>query len=220
MAKRNHKLSQTAIRRNLTDPTMPTASDARANLLAVWQQATEEEIEQGFDWYLRAHDLACQLHSSPTHGAGIIAALSPSTSWDNNVEGATHLATTGTAWLYQSDLFNRRALAIRNGADPGTTLGGPKVRSFWRNIAEPWRNGPVTIDRHALAILIGRPLRDNDKRLERRGMYVWTSAVYRSLARELGVPVTTLQAVTWLTWRRLYGSSFRAQHRHDLDEMF
>lgn len=219
MKKRNFTTSKTYIRRNL-DTLCPTAEDASSNLRNVLAQATDDEWTEGYDWYLSAHDVACTIAPNATVGAGILAALSPSTSWDDNLDGAAHVCETGTAWNQQCDLFNQRALAILDGASPLATLGGKKVRSFYKNILEPWRIGPITVDRHAFAVLMGRPLRSDDKRLERKGMYVWCAAVYRAEGRRLGVPPQCVQAVAWLTWRRLYSEAFRAQHRYDLDDLF
>ena len=71
----------------------------------------------------------------------------------------------------------REARAILAGADPLHALRGSKVRSFYRNIAEPLRPGPVTIDRHAVAILFGTDtptfLRLHPKLLERAHVTDW-----------------------------------------------
>lgn len=192
--------------------------------MAVLAAATDDEIEHGAEWYANARSIAADaaglFAGTVEQGCGIMAALSPSSAWDVNIDGTYHVARTGESWYYQSDLFNVRAIAIRDGASPLATLGGRKVRSFYRNILEPDRFGPVTIDRHAFNILMGRPLRSNDKRLGRKGMYVWCAAVYRSVARELGLPTSTVQAVAWVVWRNRYDSSWRASHRNDLDELF
>lgn len=223
--KRNHKASQNAIAQNRAE-LFPDFSEARANLMAVLASATDDDIDAGADWYGLANriatDAANTFGGTLRQGCGIMAALSPSSPWDANVEGTYHVCQHGTAWYCQSDVFNVRALAIRadRAADPLGTLGGRKVRSFYRNILDPQQFGPVTIDRHAFSILCGRPLRSNDKRLERRGMYVMAAAIYRSVARELGLPTSTVQAVAWIVWRNRYDATWRAQHRNDLDEMF
>ena len=81
-------------------------------------------------------------------------------------------------------------------------LGGRKVRSFYRNILGI--DSAVTVDRHAVAIVYGRPLSDREiKLLERAGAYTVIASAYRAAARRLGIAPSTLQAVTWLAWRRL-----------------
>jgi hypothetical protein len=100
----------------------------------------------------------------------------------------------------------RKADAIAAGADPLDVLGGRKVRSFYRNIVG--HTGHVTVDRHAVAIVAGRPLTDREgKVLERIGPYTYVAGAYRAAARRLGVAPTELQAVTWLVWRRLKGDA-------------
>jgi hypothetical protein len=43
------------------------------------------------------------------------------------------------------------------------------------------------------------------KILERPGAYQYVAACYRAAARRHGIPASTLQAVTWIVWRRLKG---------------
>jgi hypothetical protein len=81
------------------------------------------------------------------------------------------------------------------------------VRSFYWNILG--HASHVTVDRHAVAIVYGRALSDREiKILERCGAYAYIAASYRAAARSLGLEPSTLQAITWLAWRRLKGLDY------------
>lgn len=150
------------------------------------------------DWYNRAHDIG-RYHPA---GPGILAALSPQLRWDRNVEGLHHVADTGTAYRLALPLSNDRAIAIRNGADPDVTLCGPKVRAFYANISDPTLAGPVTVDRHALALAF--PDHALSRIIERKGAYEHVADVYRMVADAHNLKPHEVQAVTWCAYRGTY----------------
>lgn len=174
------------------------------NLQAVLDLATEADWAAGLNWYRVAHQEARNL--SVRHGltvdqaAGIIAALSPQTGWEENLRIADLFCETGAS-VHTADACGK-ALRILQGEAPLTVLGGRKVRSFFRNIAEPARAGAVTIDRHAAAILCGVDTptwnRLHQKTLERKHFYRLATGVYRAEARRLGLLPHQVQAVAWL----------------------
>lgn len=175
-----------------------------ANLDAVLDLATDEDWNAGIGWYQVAHNEAVKLSHAygltTSQAVGIIAALSPQTSWEENLRIADLLCDT-RANVHTADA-QRKALAILDGADPVQTLGGRKVRSFYANILTPFHAGPVTIDRHAAAILAGLSTPDwnttHEKVLERKHYYRIAAAVYRSSARRYGLLPNQLQAIAWL----------------------
>jgi nitrous oxidase accessory protein NosD len=171
----------------------------------IYAQALDSEHTQGKAWYSEAlaiaQAVAHGLELPAEHGAGIIAALSPQCSWDENVARALAFADGESVGAFGDAL--RKAERIRS-SHPETVLGGRKVRSFYRNIIG--QHAHVTVDRHAVAIVCGRALSDTEiKVLERPGAYVYVAAAYRATARRLGIPASELQAITWLAWRRLKG---------------
>lgn len=174
------------------------------NLQAVLDLATEADWAAGLNWYRVAHAEAVAL--SGRHGltvdqaAGIIAALSPQTGWEENLRIA-ELFCTDQSSVHTADACGK-ALRILQGAEPLSVLGGRKVRSFFRNISEPNRAGAVTIDRHAAAILCGVDTptwnRLHQKTLERKHFYRLATGVYRAEARRLSLLPHQVQAVAWL----------------------
>jgi hypothetical protein len=191
------------------------------NLTATLDRATPADIREGTGWYATAHEYARTYASaygiSTDAAAGIIAALSPQNGWDNNLQATERfLASDGEAEVH-FHLCTERARAIYNGAEPLDALGGRKVRSFYRNIARPDIAGAVTVDRHACAVLHGTDtptyLRNkaNARALERYGVYHTAAAVYRAHARTLGILPHELQAIAWITHRRIQTESIPAE---------
>ena len=200
---RNRANRQRVIARTLAQ--IPDAATMAARIDACLASATDSERADGALWYGSAKDLAKIVGDGDiAAGAGIIAALSPQCSWDENVARALSFADGEHVGATEDGL--RKARRIAAGEDPRAVLGGRKVRSFYRNIGGHAHY--VTVDRHAVAIVYGRALSDREiKILERIGAYTIIAAAYRAAARRHGLAPSTLQAITWLAWRRLKGDA-------------
>jgi hypothetical protein len=177
-----------------------------SNLQAVLDLATEEDWRAGLRWYRDAHEYAVLLSKrygvTVEQASGIIAALSPQTGWDENKRIADLYISDPTESVHTSDACGKAA-RILAGEHPEDVLGGNKVRSFYRNIVTPNLAGPVTIDRHAIAILLGCTTPEYNvgpyrKVLERKHVYRIATAFYRDVARRYGLLPHELQAVAWL----------------------
>ena len=154
---------------------------------------------EGMAWYERANSYALKLsdkHNVPyAHVAGIIAALSPLVSWEDNLKGAHSILVDGeqaSTMALGSNVV--KALWISDGSDPDTILGGRKVRSFWLNISQPHNSLDVTLDNHMVRAL-GLP---SHRYLERKGVYDAVSDGFRIVANEHGVMPHQLQAAVWI----------------------
>lgn len=183
---------------------LPDPATRAARILAIYEAATEQERSDGLAWYSEASNIAGIVSSglglSLESGAGIVAALSPQCSWDENIARALAFAEGDNPGGMGDGLAKARRIA--EGEHPLSVLGGRKVRSFCHNIAG--RLDHVTVDRHAVAIVYGRPLDDRElKILERIGPYSAIAGSYRSVARSLSIEPADLQAITWLAWRRI-----------------
>ena len=178
------------------------------------ETASDADYRDGSLWYLRAHDHALDLSEryglTVRQASGIIAALSPQIGWEQNLVIADDFTASGGTASVHFSICTERARAILDDphADPLDILGGPKVRSFYRNILNPTVPGPVTIDRHAAAILAGLPtptyLRTYPKLLNRTAIYDLCAAAYRSAARALDLLPHEAQAIAWVRHRRDY----------------
>jgi hypothetical protein len=179
----------------------------KAKLNAVLTLSTAKETAEGIVWYANAAVLAESYESQGIMrdtAAGIISALSPQTSWKVNVKCFHDLIKTGDCGWIEAN--KERAKKIMEGAQPLDVLNGPKTRSFYRNIVEPLAWYPVTVDTHALAVLLGRSATAEEKKiLEHDEYYTFFADVYREVAAEKGMIPNQVQSIAWVTWRRLKG---------------
>lgn len=199
------------------------------NIIAVYNAASEDEKVEGAAWYGKAQGHAWEIgrqampdgwiidgyvqvgddgnaydfHPNPVLwriGAGVLAALSPRMPWGRNIE-------LGMALVQGMDVRGLgkmidKAKKVWAGRDPLSVLKGPKELAFYTNILYAGQCDAVTIDTHALAVYMGRKV--NSKmysKLSRKGEYERIERAYRRAAKELGVPVSTVQATTWVAWR-------------------
>lgn len=178
------------------------------NITRVFRNASKADTLFGMDWYMRARRLAEDLDPArPRQAAGVIAALSPLTSWPLNVRNAQDVYSGLRARTLTKNA--EKADAIYHGADPLDILGGEKVVSFFWNIIAPNNATPVTIDRHAIDIACGRVQSDSERAIAIRGKsgYQIVAGMYRRaseiLSKEYNVAILPqqVQAVTWVSWR-------------------
>lgn len=181
---------------------LPDHATMAANLAATLADATRAEQDTGLAWYDTAHTftigLADRYDLPLEHAAGIIAALSPGCDWERNLTLADTMAATGDCRHPFGNAI-RKARAIWTGALPSETLGGDKVRNFFCNILAPGCIGPVTIDRHAVSVLVGHKVEGLPSR---KGYYERCAKVYREAAAQAGLAPHQVQAISWLAWRR------------------
>lgn len=183
-----------------------------ANVTKVFRMATVQEMIDGERWYADANAHAKRMSPDNVEaGAGVLAALSPMMGWDRNVALAYQAFETGKA---RGGLGANCAKAnkIMAGVDPLDVLGGDKVRNFYAAIADPTSETAVVIDRHAFDIAVGRVTNDLTRKvITKKGVYQEFAHTYEKaakiLSKELGRKITpaAVQAVTWVTWRRIKG---------------
>jgi len=195
-----------------------TDSPSVANVLAVYNGATADNVRWGLMWYPAAHSAALRMGGGRAHhlirNAGIIAALSPMNGWNNNLRKAAQVVSLRGRITVEKGKPNgiglgnnvAKAIAIYNGADPLDVLNGDKVRAFYRTIVDPTGDIDPVIDRHAFDIAVGE--KTDDKRrgiLSHKGVYHEFAAVYREAARIAGIGSAQMQAITWVQWRESLG---------------
>ena len=190
------------------------------NILAVFQLASLTERREGLAWYATAQaicsDLAVKHDVSDEVAAGVVAALSPRNRWERNVQDADALITAyrfgGREQAEKTKVCTfgkNREKAIRileeAFADGGVLmiLSGPKLKEFYSCIRGI--EGEVCIDGHAYCIWAGE--RTGLKDVPSIGVKLrrQIKADYAAAAAEVNLTPAQLQAVTWVTWRRLHG---------------
>jgi hypothetical protein len=188
------------------------------------QLASQADIIEGLYWYKRASDLAwrfIQAYEGLTMGqaCGVIAALSPNNKWERNCIDAEAMIKT---WHIGGDYnaikvctFNKnkqKAIAILNLESVDTEaivsiLNGQKVVAFYRSIMGD-RNA-VCVDGHAYAIFIGERIPTTKTPSITPKLFETIQRAYQLVAKRsvnlCGVKLspTQVQAVTWVTYRRL-----------------
>ena len=173
-----------------------------ANIINVFESATAAEDLEGRNWYTVAHDLADMItNGNARAGAGILAALSPMTEWNHNVELAREALATGKPSGHFGDAL-RKVTKIIAGEDPETVLPMiMKTGMFFRLINDPTDPDAVVIDRHAHDVAVDHRNGSEDRGLSNPRRYATLAHAYREAARQLGELPSTVQAVTWVAWR-------------------
>ena len=197
------------------------------NLMEWYMNSSEEQKEYGSTFYYNAHLIATDIgeqldytgYDATNIGSAILATLSPRTDWDKNVEYAYEYVNTG--WVRNQTVANNsKCMLLSQKYDPMQVLGRSsyKVKPFYKAILNPDQDNEVTdligfrtpvklavIDRHMGGAYFNRPLKEYQRyylgnwRVTRR----ISTATFR-VARELGVPVNTVQAVVWTVFRDKY----------------
>jgi len=181
---------------------------SRSKIFHTYIQATKQEHQEGLLWYENAHRICLEisgLASKPLESVvGVLAALSPSVSWERNVEEARAMLLGDHTVRYSTYPPNvDKAWRITEGEPPEVVLGGNKVRSFYSLILHPQDGHTVCIDRHAVKVATRREWK-SDKEASQflRTGYDRCAEAYRQVARQLRLLPHQVQAITWLVQRR------------------
>lgn len=174
-------------------------------ITAEYRNATRAQITAGEEWYPTAHSIARDMadHYGLTIGqtSGIISALSPITAWDDNIRRAwaslEDHANYGTVSRGHTAHSIANVNMILRGEDPDTVLRGNKTNAFYHAIRSAGSRGLAVVDRHAWNMLLGTVGANapTDKQ------YRTAVDLFQRASDILGVPVHTVQAVTWCAWR-------------------
>ena len=192
------------------------------NILAIYKMATPEEKRDGIVWYANAlsecNRIALDL-DIPLHiVTGVCAALSPNNKWDRNIINARDLCE---AFINGDDIdsvkvstyhaMKRKAWvileAMPNHDGVISILNGQKIVSFYRNIMG---DDTCTIDGHARNIAYGERVGLTDDKTnigikEYRDLQaLYVQACKRTRVNGRALKAFELQAITWVTWRRIH----------------
>jgi hypothetical protein len=183
------------------------------NILKVYAESTEDERADGLSWYPRARryaeDLAGRYGIAARIVSGVIAALSPMTTWEQNIKDAEEvLRIGGRARVTTYNANRRKAARILKGFEPGANLGRYKTLSFFECIEG--NPAQVCIDRHASAIAYGRALTERERKQIAGVTYERLQNAYRKAAQAVNLKPSELQAITWVSWRKKKGLDKRS----------
>lgn len=188
------------------------------NIIAIYKLATPNEIAEGIYWYLNANkdcqEIADKFNIPKHIVCGVLSSLSPNNKYERNVQNANDLID---AFINGNDMdsikvstyhtMKQKAWSILQQMpsyeETLTILNGQKIKSFFRNIMGD--ESEITIDGHA------RNIYYND----RQGLttpnthvgkleYANIQKAYQRASKKLGIKAYELQAITWVTWKRIH----------------
>ena len=199
-------------------------SQGVCNILGCYSLATTSECNQGLSWYKSAKtvalDIAIKYAISVEDVAFVIAALSPSNRWERNLIDAENLIRLFVQGEDQDVLnlsvstypaMKEKALKIlkaKTNTDKLKILKGPKITEFYNCINGDKKE--CCIDGHAYCIWLGQRLTLKDVPPISKKLREQIKADYRRATElinkdlELKYLVSDIQAITWVTWRRIY----------------
>lgn len=173
-------------------------------ILNAYKKATQEQINEGMNWYFIAHNEAVRLskeHEVPFYKVcAIISALSPATPWDRNVWDADVYLSYGNEYkrytTYKQNVRKCDKIMLANNFQEVLELfsKADKTRNFFLNIHDPMSDKHVTIDRHAMRVA------EFDQGLTPK-RYKMLHKQYTDAAKLIGILPQQLQGVTWLVQR-------------------
>lgn len=188
---------------------LTSINEMSAQIKAYYFLSTNLEKLNGEAWYANAYDecsrLADAYYMSVRTVVGIVAALSPRNKWERNISDAERIILCGSDATVSTFKANKeKALRISDGHEPLDVLVGNKVRAFFECIISAYgHTSTVCVDSHSYAVACGY-----GERVQKRNIsdfdYKTISAAYRLAADELGLKSYELQAITWLTYRRIH----------------
>lgn len=188
------------------------------NILEVFEQASSDEITHGLTWYKYAKN-HCQtiadLHELPLKVVvGVCAALSPTNKWERNLTDAETMCSIFVNGGYVEECrpctyktMRDKAWSILeampdNDGDILEILNGAKISDFYCCIMG---QDKCVIDGHAWCIA------NNDRRTMQevpnigKRLRLELQEAYSAAAAKKGLTAYEMQAITWVTWKRIYG---------------
>lgn len=179
-----------------------------ANILSTYARSTDAECASGGDWYRTAHALASVLSPNDVwRAAGVIACFSARTPWGRNRALAIQAFETGQATGHIG-MFCGLAQRILDGEPAMEVLKGDKTRAFTAAIATAGNSDIATIDGHAYDIADGKVWGKNRPGINKT-VYRAMAEAYADAAVITAMPVCEIQAITWVTHRRILGINWR-----------
>lgn len=202
------------------------------NIIAMRRKAKPEDVAHGIAWYAEAYEqcrIIADRFNLPIHiVTGVVAALSPNNRWEINIRNANDLICAFTTGSTMDDVSVCTYSAMKQKAwsileqmpdryeendtlivdEVKTILNGKKIVCFYENIMG---DDTCTIDGHARNIAYNERvnLTDNKTSIGVKE-YANLQDAYRIAASRCRVngrrlKAYELQAITWVTWRKLHG---------------
>lgn len=187
------------------------------SIIRFYNEATVDEIKDGLCWYIEANkyckELASRFAITISQAAGIVAVFSPQAGWTENKRYAVSFLINPKRVLRSRVQLIKAKKIVRLSGEAAIynalaiSDGALKTKSFFLNILNPDITTNVTIDRHAIAVCTQSI--DHVFALDKQyakytnKQYNFFAECYLKAASKLDLLPQQLQAITWLTYRRL-----------------
>jgi len=178
------------------------------NITKTYNISLNEEFN---NWYQEAQTWAydvAELFDIPISKVlGVTSVLSPLKEWSNNKKLTVEFIASGNCGHMKNN--KKKAKDIMALDDDSALefnilkiINGQKTTAFFLNMMYPNRTDYVTIDRHSVAVAIGRIATESEQALT-KNQYKFLRNCYIMLAYKLGLAPLHLQSITWQTWKRI-----------------
>ena len=162
------------------------------------------------NWYQEANDFGMdvsKLFDIPLSKVlGVVSVLSPLKEWNNNKKLAIEFISSGDCGHMKNNKLKADKILMAHSSisddDILKILSGPKTSRFYMNMMYPNNGTGVTIDRHAIAIAIGRNATEKEQVMSDK-VYTFVEDCYKMTAYRLGLTPLHLQSITWQAWKRI-----------------
>jgi len=187
------------------------------NILKVFAQCTDAELQHGMRWYKDAEIAGQNIadkYQLPLHVVvGVIAALSPTNEYGQNIRNADTMCRIFVDGGYVEDTKPSTYHPMRDKAwsilqsmphnidDVAFILNGPKITDFAYCIMG---EDVCVIDGHAWCIA------NNDRRTMQKvpnigkKLRAELQECYRRAGKKHGMTAYQMQAATWVAWKRIH----------------
>ena len=202
------------------------------NIIAIRKKAKPEDVAHGIAWYAEAYEecrIIADRFNLPIHIViGVVAALSPNNRWELNIRNANDLICVFTTGGIMDDVsvctysaMKRKAWSILEQMptrysehdtvivdEVKDILNGKKIVCFYENIIG---DDTCTIDGHARNIAYAERVNLTDGKTSigakeyRNLQAAYVEAAGRCRVNGRKLKAYELQAITWVTWRKLHG---------------
>lgn len=178
-------------------------NDIITNILAL---STPQEIEEGMGWYRNTSKWVSSLRSpvGRLQTIAALSALSPRNKWERNRADLISLIRDPSSRVGTFGPNKAKALLLLSGAIESEyiemVLNGRKTRAFYKNIAFPTTEGPVAVDVWML-------------RLFNTKSYDLVEEAIQKRSKTIGILPHQLQAILWVTGRRLHAQNYDFEAR-------
>ena len=191
-----------------------------SQIIKIYKSASQDQINYGKMAYVNYHNsLAILADEHKMEFSLVVAAfatLSPSVNIDHNFEvcknlvvfvknGGTKPQLKQVKYKGYHTMLQKAYDYLTSWSDFEGSLGKKtqKIRHFYHNILEPENCEYVTIDRHAIAIYMGREVTEQEraKIFNSPKQYRLIADAYKNTAKKLNILPCELQAIVWYVWR-------------------